>query len=431
MEIQDNDILMKRRVKALGPGYHHFYQKPIQIVRGSGAYLFDAEGRKYLDAYNNVAHVGHCHPHVVEALHKQASTLNTNTRYLHDSIVNYAERLGSTFPGNLSVCMFVCTGTEANDLAMRIARIVTGNYGAIVLDNSYHGNSTLITDLSTCEYPVDEQPDYLATVEPPNTYRGPYRDGDNDPGGKYANFMDGAVAKLASKGHKPAAFMCDMAFDSNGALNAPVDYFKKAVAKVHATGGLFIADEVQPGFGRMGDHMWGFEAYDIIPDIVTMGKPMGNGHPMACVVTTPEIAAEFAKKFHYFNTFGGNPVSAAVGMAVLDVLENEGLQANAKKVGHHLHKQLNQMSSNHPLIGKIHGKGLFVGVELVKNHDTLEPAAAEAAQICDLMKEAGVLMGVIGPNESVLKIRPPMPFSIADADHLLAVLNTVLGQFSK
>ena len=431
MTISNNDTLIKRRAKALGPGYYHFYEEPIQMVRGSGAYLFDADGRKYLDAYNNVAHVGHCHPHVVDALHKQASILNTNTRYLHDTIITYAERLGDTFPGDLSVCMFVCTGTEANDLAMRIARVVTGNYGAIVTDNSYHGNSTLVTDLSTCEYPTSEQPSYIATVEPPNTYRGTYRDGENDLGDKYSNLMDGAIEKLAANGHQPAAFMCDMVFDTNGGINAPVDYFKKSIAKIHKAGGMFIADEVQPGFGRTGDFMWGFEAYDIIPDIVTMGKPMGNGHPMACVVTTPAIAAEFAKKFHYFNTFGGNPVSAAVGMAVMDVLEGEHLQANAKKVGCYLATQLNQMKSTHHMIGKIHGKGLFIGVELVKDHDTLSPATKDAALIRDEMKDEGVLMGVIGIDENVLKIRPPMPFSIENADQLLTSLDTVLNQIPK
>ena len=431
MTNQDNETLLKRRTKALGPSYQHFYEKPIQMVRGSGTSLFDADGRKYLDAYNNVAHVGHCHPHVVAALHNQASVLNTNTRYLHDNIVTYAERLAKTFPGDLSVCMFVCTGSEANDLAMRIARSVTGNHGAIVLDNSYHGNSTLITELSTCEYPESQQPDFLATVEPPNTYRGTYRDGENDLGDKYANLFDGAIEKLAANGHKPAAFMCDMIFDTNGGINPPADYFKKSIAKIRQAGGLFIADEVQPGFGRTGDNMWGFQAHDIIPDIVTMGKPMGNGHPMACVVTTPEIAAEFAKKFHYFNTFGGNPVSAAVASAVLDVIENEDLQANAKKVGAYLKKQIAEMASTHPLIGKIHGKGLFLGVELVKDHETLAPATQESAKIRDLMKDEGVLIGVIGIDNNVLKIRPPMPFSITDADQLLASLDAVLSRFDK
>ena len=423
----NNEELLNRRHKAMGPAYRLFYRKPIHLVRGEGVWLYDSDGKKYLDCYNNVASVGHCHPHVVEALSRQASTLNTHTRYLHDNVVRYAERLAGTLPGDLSVCMFVCTGTEANDLAFRIARTVTGNAGAIVVENSYHGNSIVVTELSTAEYPASERPDYLEAVEPPNRYRGTYRNGELALGAKYAAFVGGAIESLSERGHKPAMFMCDSIFDSNGALIAPKGYFHKVYEQVRAAGGLCVADEVQSGLCRLGDHMWGFEDSGVIPDIVTMGKPIGDGHPLAAVVTTPVIAEEFSRKFEYFNTFGGNPVSTAVGLAVLDVIEQEKILKNVKETGAFLGEKLKALAGRHELIGDVRGKGLRWGMEIVKDRNTLEPGAEDAQNIREILRNKGVLLSNTGPLNNVIKIRPPMVFSMSNAELLLDKLEQALN----
>jgi len=414
--------LLNRRKQAMGPTYRLFYQKPVHLVRGEGVWLYDSDGGKYLDCYNNVASVGHCHPHVVEALSRQASILNTHTRYLHDNVVRYAERLAGTLPGDLSVCMFVCTGTEANDLAFRIARTVTGNAGAIVMEHAYHGNSMVVTELSTEEYPPSERPDYLVAVEPPNPFRGTYRYGEPALGAKYAARVGEAIETLSERGCKPAMFLCDAIFDSNGALTAPPGYFHKAYEQVRAAGGLCVADEVQSGLCRLGDHMWGFEDSGVIPDIVTMGKPIGDGHPLAAVVTTPAIAEEFARKFHYFNTFGGNPVSTAVGLAVLDVIESENVLLNVHNVGGYLGDKLKALADKYELIGDVRGKGLFYGLEVVHDQTTLKSGEAEAQRIREYLRENGVLLSTTGPLNNVIKIRPPMVFSKSNADLLLKKL---------
>jgi len=420
------ESLLERRARVMGPAYRLFYRRPVHLVRGEGAWLYDADGRQYLDCYNNVASVGHCHPHVVEALSRQASTLNTHTRYLHENVVRYAERLGDTLPGELSVCMFVCTGTEANDLAFRIARTVTGNDGAIVTEHAYHGNSLVVTELSTEEYPVSDRPDYLETVEAPDGYRGSYGYSDPDLGRKYAALVTAAVDRLAGRGKSPALFMCDNIFSSNGVLTPPAEYLQEVYRRVRAAGGLVVADEVQSGLCRLGDHMWGFEDSDVVPDIVTMGKPIGDGHPLAVVVTTPAIAAEFARKFHYFNTFGGNPVSAAVGLAVLEVIEQENILQNVHDVGAYLKQGLQDLAQRHELIGDVRGKGLFYGVELVKDRVTKEPAEKEARSIREYLRENGVLLSTTGALNNALKIRPPMVFSKANADELLGKLDRAL-----
>lgn len=420
------ESLLERRARVMGPAYRLFYRQPVHLVRGEGAWLYDADGRQYLDCYNNVASVGHCHPHVVEALSRQASTLNTHTRYLHENVVRYAERLGDTLPGELSVCMFVCTGTEANDLAFRIARTVTGNDGAIVTEHAYHGNSLVVTELSTEEYPVSDRPDYLETVEAPDGYRGSYEYSDPDLGWKYAALATAAVDRLAGRGKRPALFMCDNIFSSNGVLTPPAEYLQEVYRRVRAAGGLVVADEVQSGLCRLGDHMWGFEDSDVVPDIVTMGKPVGDGHPLAVVVTTPAIAAEFARKFHYFNTFGGNPVSAAVGLAVLDVIEQENILQNVHDVGAYLKQGLQDLAQRHELIGDVRGKGLFYGVELVKDRETKEPAEKAAHSIREYLRENGVLLSTTGALNNALKIRPPMVFSKANADELLGKLDRAL-----
>jgi 4-aminobutyrate aminotransferase-like enzyme len=418
--------LIQRRRKAMGPSYRLFYQEPVHLVRGEGAWLFDAEGKRYLDCYNNVASVGHCHPKVVAALARQAATLNTHTRYLHENVVNYAERLSATLPGDLSVCLFVCTGTEANDLAFRIARTVSGHAGAIVSDNSYHGNSIVVTELSTAEYPVAEQPEWLATAESPNGFRGSFRYGEPELGRKYAGKVNEAIATLQARGHELAMFLTCNIFDSNGALPAPEGYLREAYAKVRAAGGLCVADEVQSGLCRLGDHMWGFEDSGVVPDIVTMGKPIGDGHPLAAVVTTPAIAEAFAAKFGYFNTFGGNPVSTAVGLAVLDVIEEESILRNVHDTGAYLRAQLLSLAERHDCIADVRGKGLFHGLEIVKEPGSIQPDTARAQAISEGMRNNGVLLSTFGPYDNVIKIRPPMVFSRENADLLVNSLDQVL-----
>lgn len=424
----NNQQLLQRREQAMGPSYRLFYRQPVHLVKGEGVWLFDADGKRYLDCYNNVASVGHCHPQVVAALAKQAATLNTHTRYLHENVVNYAERLSATLPGELSVCMFVCTGTEANDLAFRIARTVSGHHGAIVSDFSYHGNSIVVTELSTAEYPVAEQPDWLATAEPPNGFRGSFRYGEADLGPKYAGKVDAAIVELRDRGHEPAMFLTCNIFDSNGALVAPEGYLRESYARVRAAGGLCVADEVQSGLCRLGDHMWGFEDSGVTPDIVTMGKPIGDGHPLAAVVTTPAIAQAFAKKFQYFNTFGGNPVSAAVGLAVLDVIEQEQILQNVHDTGAYLAAQLHSLAQQHDCIADVRGKGLFYGLEIAKEPGSIEPDRERAGRIAEGMREAGVLLSTFGAFNNVVKIRPPMVLSRENADLLVNSLDSVLSE---
>lgn len=424
----DIDALRERRKRALGPSYRLFYDRPVHLVRGEGTWLYDAEGRRYLDCYNNVASVGHCHPHVVAALSRQAATLNTHTRYLHDNVVRYAERLTATMPEPLRVCYFVCTGTEAIDLAIRIARTVTKNEGVIVSDDSYHGNSNVVGAASTCMYPKSEQPDWLATVPPPNGYRGEYRYGTPDFGRKYAAHIDPAIAKLKERRHGAAAFVCDVIFDSNGTLLSPPGYLEYTAAAIRGAGGLLVADEVQSGFHRTGDEMWAFRYSDVVPDIVCLGKPIGDGHPIGAVITTPEIAAKFAAKFSYFNTFGGNPVSAAVGMAVLDVMEREGIRENVIAAGKVLEPGLRQLAKKHPIVADVRGKGLFWGLEIVRDHATRAPAVEEADRIMNLLREDGFLLGRTGAFDNVLKIRPPLVFTPENAGMLLRALDRAFGR---
>jgi 4-aminobutyrate aminotransferase-like enzyme len=423
-----NKELVERRKRAMGPAYYHFYDEPLYLTRGEGVWLFDNEGRKYLDCYNNVPSVGHCHPDVVEALTRQIGTLNTHTRYLHHAIVDYAEMLADTLPGDLSVCTLVCTGTEANDLAYRIARTVTGNEGVICTKGAYHGNSTLVSELSPEFERIRPKPDFVTDVSPPDVYRGPFGEGDADYVQKYADLVDGGIAGLAEKGHKPAMMIIDSIYDAAGVHTPPPEYQQKVYEKVHAAGGLIVCDEVQSGLTRMGDHYWGFMDSGVVPDIVTMGKPMGAGHPLAVVVTTPEIAAEFAKESEYFNTFGGNPVSATAGKAVLEVVARENLLANVRKSGDYLIAGFRKLADKHELIGDIRGKGLFLAVELVRSRDAKEPASSEAAAITERMRENGVLLALIGEQGNTLKLRPPLIFTTEHADIALAALDDALSK---
>jgi len=423
--VTSNDDMLERRRKLMGSAYQLFYDEPLHLVRGEGAWLYDADDRKYLDMYNNVPHVGHSHPQVVEAICRQAATLNTHTRYLHDNVLDYAERLTGKFPNELDTAMFCCTGSEANELALRIACTATGGTGIIVTSFAYHGNTRAIFEISPSDIPVDEIPDHVVTVPAPDTYRGPYR-GD-DAGEKYAAHLHEAIDLLQRRGIKPAAFVIDTIISSSGVVSPPPGYLSNVAAIVRDTGALFVADEVQPGFGRTGKHFWGFEADGFTPDIVTMGKPMGNGHPIACVVTRHDLIEDFSKDGGYFNTFGGNPVSCAAALAVLDVIEDEGLQQNALDVGNHIIDGLSQLARTHDCIGDVRGSGLFLGLELVTDRNNRTPARELTHRVVNDLRQRGVLTGSIGPDENILKFRSPLVLSREDADFLLTKLDESLS----
>lgn len=417
--------MIERRRNLLGSAYRLFYDEPVHIVRGEGVWLYDADGKRYLDMYNNVPHVGHCHPHVVAAITKQLGILNTHTRYLHENVIELAERLTGKFPAGLDNVMFSCTGSEANELALRIARHVTGAIGIIVTNSAYHGNSQATFEISPSDIAASEIPKYVAMVPEPDAYRGEFR-GDAA-GEKYAGYVQCAVDELRQRGIKPAAFVIDTIMSSGGVVAPPRGYLKKAAEIIRNAGGLFIADEVQPGFGRTGKHFWGYEADGLVPDIVTLGKPMGNGHPLAAIVSRREIIDEFSSIGSYFNTFGGNPVSCAAGLAVLDVIEQEALQANARIVGEYLTSGLRALAEKHTAIGDIRGTGLFIAVELIKDKESREPATAFTADVVNGLKDRGVLTGSIGPDANILKLRPPMVFSREDADYMLGNLDDALA----
>jgi len=429
---EKSDILELRR-RLLGPNLSLSYKHPLQIVRGFRQYLYDENGQVYLDATNNVPHVGHCHPKVVRAAQQQIAVLNTNTRYLHDNIVEYAVRLRERLPDPLGVFFFVCSGSEANDLALRLARTHTRRRGTIVIEGAYHGNLTSLIEISPYKFdgPGGEgAPPHVKKVPIPDGYRGRYKSSDPDAGAKYGTYVEKALEEIQEEGKPPAAFICESLLSSAGVIELPPGYLREAFRHVRNAGAVCIADEVQVGFGRLGTHFWGFETQGVVPDIVTLGKPIGNGHPLAAVVTTPEIAASFKTGMEYFNTFGGNPVSCAVGLAVLDVLEEEKLASKALAIGRFLRTGLESLKERHRLIGDVRGRGLFIGIEFVRDRLTLEPAPAEAAHIAERMKEKGILVGTEGPRRNVLKIRPPMVIEEADAARLLEALDEVLSETS-
>ncbi len=425
-----NQELIARRSKTLGPTYQNFFDQPLHLVRGSGTTLWGSDGREYLDCYNNVVSVGHCHPHVVEALCNQAATLNTHTRYLHEAIVELGERLVEKLPGDIENCVFTCTGSEANDLAVQIARHVTGQQGVIVTESSYHGVSDLTRRLSTDSYPPEDRPDWLAVIEPPNLYRGPYRRDDPEAGQKYLAQACEELDRLQQRGFKPAAIMIDLIWDSNGPLTVPWDYLHGLCAEVRKRGGLIIADEVQSGYCRSGQNWWASDNYGIQPDILTCGKPMGGGHPLALMSTTRDIINDYSRQYHYFNTFGGNPVSAAVGNAVLDVIEKENLLHNADTTGAYLEAGLRKLADRHALIGDVQGCGLFWGLDMVSDRDSREPLSRQQMRhLGSLIVEQGVITGYSGRFGQVLKLRPPLVFSKSDADRAIAAIDTALASF--
>jgi 4-aminobutyrate aminotransferase-like enzyme/Ser/Thr protein kinase RdoA (MazF antagonist) len=415
----------------LGRNLSVSYDTPLKIVRGMGGFLYTETGQPYLDGVNNVCHVGHCHPAVVAAGQQQMAVLNTNTRYLHDNIVEYAQRLLDTFPDPLSVCFFVCSGSEANELALRLARTYTGRRDLITVDGAYHGNTQGLIDISPYKHDGpggSGAPDWVQTVTMPCGYRGPHKGTGIDAGKAYARYVKTAVECIEAGGRKPAAFICESMLGCGGQVLLPDGYLKAAFKHVRRAGGVCIADEVQVGFGRAGTHFWAFETQGVVPDIVTLGKPMGNGHPLAAVVTTPQIAEAFHNGMEYFNTYGGNPVSCAVGLAVLDVIRNENLQENARRVGQYLLERLMPLKERSALVGDVRGLGLYLGVELVTDHDTLAPAADEAAYICNRMKDYGFLISTDGPLHNVLKFKPPIVFSRENAKDLVKALEKVFDE---
>ncbi len=401
------DVAHRRRT-AMSRALSLSYREPLHIVRGQGAHLYDAAGNAYLDLVNNVAHVGHCHPRVVAAGQRQMAALNTNTRYLHASVIDYARRLAATLPDPLHVCFFVNSGSEANDLALRLAAAHTGRDEVLVLDRAYHGH--LVSQIALSPYKAPPPPGtHVCAV--PDPYRG--------------TSADEALASLRAQIAAPAAFFAESLQGCGGQIVYPPGYLAAAFAEVRAAGGLCVADEVQVGFGRVGEHFWGFELGGAVPDIVTLGKPIGNGHPLGAVVTTPEVAASFATGMEYFNTFGGNPVSAEIGLAVLDVIRDERLQAHARERGEALLGGLRELAARHELIGDVRGHGLFLGVELSRDG---APATDDARRVKEALKARRVLISTDGPDDNVLKIKPPMVIGAADCERFLGALDAALAE---
>ena len=401
------DLIEKRR-ELLGRNLSVAYERPLNIVRGSMQYLFDDEGRRYLDAYNNVAHVGHCHPKVVAAGQRQMELLNTNTRYLSDLILEYAEKLTATLPDPLNVCFFVNSGSEANELALRLARAHTKARDLIVLEHAYHGNTTTLIDISPYKHdgPGGEgAPSWVHKAPLPATQED-------------AKHVVDLAGELRSH---LCGFIAESMPSVAGQIIFPDGYLARVYEAVRTAGGVCIADEVQTGYGRIGTHFWAFEKYGVVPDIVVLGKPIGNGHPIGAVITTQAIANSFANGMEFFSTFGGNNVSCAIGLKVLEVVQEERLQAHALAVGERLLSGLRELQQRHEIIGDVRGSGFFIGVELMSD-------AIEAARVVNQLRERGILLGTDGPHHNVLKIRPPMPFSKGNAEELVAALDLCLAK---
>jgi len=412
---------LARRARLFGAASMLFYDEPLEFLRGEGCWLYDTQGTAYLDAYNNVPSVGHCHPRVVEAATRQMRMLNVHNRYLHPGILEYAERLLSTLPEELSNVTFTCTGSESNDLALRLASGFTGGEGVIVTAAAYHGNTSLVTEISPSSYRQGVPPPHVRVIPAPDSYRIPAARLSD----AFATDVTAAIADLASRGVKLSALIVDSIFSSDGVCAGPPGFLRAAVEAVHRAQGLFIADEVQPGFGRTGTSLWGFERHGVRPDIVTLGKPMGNGYPIAAAITRPEILESFCRRVGYFNTFGGSPVAAAAGLAVLEVLDEEDLMGNAVRVGAHLERSIAELAGRHASIGDVRGAGLYLGIELVEP-GTTGPAAQLATRVINALRARRVLIGAAGRHGNVLKVRPPLCFSAANADHLVAALDESL-----
>jgi 4-aminobutyrate aminotransferase-like enzyme/Ser/Thr protein kinase RdoA (MazF antagonist) len=423
--------MLEARRRYLGRNLSVSYRDPIVAARACRQYLYDADGRRYVDAVNNVPHVGHNHPRVVRSVARQMAVLNTNTRYLHESILTYAGRLCALMPAPLSVCYLVCSGSEANELALRLARAYTRRRDIVVVDVAYHGNTTTLVEISPYKFAgpggAGRAP-YVHPVVMPDTYRGPYRAGDPLAGARYAAEVARTIERAESDGREVAAFICESLLGCGGQIVLPEGYLTGAYAAVRAAGGVAIADEVQVGFGRVGTHFWGFETQGVTPDIVTLGKPIGNGFPLGAVVTTPEIAEAFDNGMEYFNTFGGTQAASAAGLAVLDVMRDEKLQAHALDVGARLKGGLSALVDDFPIVGDVRGLGLFIGVELIEDRESLAPAARQAGYVVNRLKDRGVLVSTDGPLHNVIKIKPPLPFSARNGDHLVEALRETLAE---
>jgi 4-aminobutyrate aminotransferase-like enzyme/Ser/Thr protein kinase RdoA (MazF antagonist) len=427
----DKGATLALRRARIGKNLSVAYKEPVKIVRGWMQYLYDEEGRRYLDAYNNVPHVGHCHPRVVKAGREQMSVLNTNTRYLHDLINEYAERLCATLPDPLRVCFFVNSASEANELALRLARARAHRRDVIALEAAYHGHTNMLIDISPYKHDGPGgmgAPGWVHTACIPDTYRGAYKRDDPGAGEKYARAVAEIIERLPGKGAGLAAFIAESCPSVGGQIFFPEGYLAAVYAAVREAGGVCIADEVQTGYGRVGTHFYAFESQGVVPDVVVLGKPIGNGHPIGAVITTPEVAASFDNGMEFFSTFGGNNVSCAVGLATLAVTLEEGLQAHALRVGERTLAGLRGLMSRYEIIGDVRGSGLFLGMELVRDRETLEPAAEEASFLANRFRDHGILLGTDGPFHNVIKIRPPMPFSDDDADFLIAVMDRILDE---
>lgn len=425
-KISEENIINFRK-DHLGKGLSLSYNKPLHIVRGEGVYLIDIEGRKYLDTVNNVNHVGHQHPKVVAAGQKQMAVLNTNTRYLHEEIIAYAKALLKKLPPHLSVIHIVNSGSEANELALRMVKTVTGNKDILAIEVGYHGNTNAVMDVSSYKFEGEggfPKPETTHILPLPDSFRGKYTGADC--GIDYANHAKEIIQKLKAEGKEIAGFIGESMVSCGGQIVPPKNYFKEVYKHVHEAGGICIADEVQTGFGRMGKTFWAFELYDVQPDIVTMGKPAGNGHPLAIVACTKEVAEKFNTGMEYFNTFGGNPVSCAIGRTVLEVIDEENLQKNALEVGGFLIAELKKLQKQFSIIGDVRGEGLFLGFEL--NDSNKNPLPEHASYLANRMKQLGILMSIDGPDHNVLKIKPPMVFSKENAEELIFRLKTVFTE---
>lgn len=414
--------LVQRRKKVLGPSYKLFYENPLHAVSAEGVWITDGSGRRFLDVYNNVPSVGHCHPKVVEAVSRQMAVLNTHTRYLYDIVLTYAERLLATFPAELSNVMFTCTGSESSDLAMRIAKTHTGGTGIVVTENAYHGITEQIARMSPSLGEGVSLGSNVRTVPAPDAYR----IGKDKVGPAFADSITNAFADLKRHGYEPAAFVADMIFSSDGILADPAGFLKPAAEAVRAAGALFVADEVQPGFGRTGV-MWGFARHGIVPDIVILGKPMGNGLPIGGVVAHPELLNDFSSRARYFNTFGGNPVCCAAALATLEVIEEEGLAKNSAEVGSYIQRGCQDITADVALAGDVRGAGLFVGVDFVEDPFTKEPHGELALYVVNALRERNILISASGVEGNVLKIRPPLSFSIGHANVFLDAFREVVA----
>lgn len=429
---------IRLRKRHVGESCKLFYRAdPLKIVQAEGQYMFDEEGRKYLDCINNVAHVGHCHPAVVKAACVQLALLNTNNRFLHDNLVLCARKLASLLPDPLSVCFFVNSGSEANDLALRLARVHTNNDHVITLDHAYHGHLSSLIDISPYkfrQFGPAAQKDWVHVAPCPDVYRGKYTTDaypGEDLGAKYAQDVQDIIKNVHQSGNKICAYFSESLQSCGGQIIPPPNYLRNVYRHVRAAGGICVADEVQVGFGRVGTHWWAFQLQgdDVIPDIVTVGKPMGNGHPVAAVITTREIAKSFQDTgVEYFNTYGGNPVSCAVANAVMDILEKENLREHALVVGNQLLNAMKSLMDRYPIIGDVRGIGLFVGVELVTCRKQKTPATAEAQHIITRLKQGQILVSSDGPDRNVLKFKPPMVFSKENVRQVAKSLETILDE---